>query len=274
MTGKELSTAIKDGTRVYGTLIVSTSPKWAMEIKKLGIDFVFIDTEHIPLERAQMSWMCIAYKSLNIAPVVRIPSPDPYQACMALDAGACGVMVPYVETVEQVKALIGAVKLRPLKGKKLHDVLEGRTQLSSEEEDYLTRYNENNLLLLNIESKPGLDAMDDILELPGVDGVIIGPHDLSISLGIPEQYTHSLFIETVSQIICKARAHNIGVGIHYSYDIEQEIGWANEGMNITLHGSDLTGFLKYIGSNINTIKKALENDTSLNQKSVNMEINI
>jgi 4-hydroxy-2-oxoheptanedioate aldolase len=218
-----------------------------------------------------MAWMCQAYNAQNLAPVVRIPSPDPYQASMALDAGACGIIAPYIETVEQVKTLRGAVKLRPLKGKKLADLLEGRIHLSKEEEEYFTNFNRGNLLFLNIESTAGMEALDEMLDVPGVDGVIIGPHDLSINLGIPEQYSHPDFDKAVRTIISKARAKGVGAGIHYSYGFQPEIIWAKEeGLNIILHSSDITGFLKYIGNDLNTIKEAL-GDTGL-QKHENINI--
>ena len=121
MTGRQLSRALRSGKRVYGTLIVSHSPRWLDVIEKLGLDFVFIDTEHIAIDRIELSWMCNAYRALGIAPIVRIPSPDPYYASMVMDGGANDIIAPYVETVEQVKALSGAVKLRPIKGMRLQN---------------------------------------------------------------------------------------------------------------------------------------------------------
>ena len=257
MNGKEIIEAWKRGQRVYGTLLVSASPKWAKEILKTGVDFVFIDTEHSPLDRIELSWMCHMFKALNIAPIVRIPSPDPYQACMALDSGAQGIIAPYLETVYEAKKLYGAVKLRPLKGKKLKLVLDGKLQLSSDEIIYLEKFNEGNLLLLNIESQAGIDSLDDILDVLGVDGVIIGPHDLSISLGIPEQYDHPLFDAAVKAIIKKVKSKGVAVGNHYSYGIEKEIEWGMEGMNIILHSSDIVAFTQHITTELESIKATL-----------------
>ena len=125
MNGKQLVNALHEGTRVYGTAILSTSPHWPEAVRTSGVDFVFIDTEHIPIERNTLSWMCRTYRALNLAPVVRIPAPDPYQAAMVLDGGASGVLAPYIETPEQVRALRGAVKFRPLKGRVLEQALAG-----------------------------------------------------------------------------------------------------------------------------------------------------
>ena len=93
MTGKELKETLKKGESAFGTLIVSTSPRWIEIIGQLSLDFVFIDTEHIAIDRHQLSWMCHSYAGKGLAPIVRIPSPDPYQACMVLDGGAAEVRI-------------------------------------------------------------------------------------------------------------------------------------------------------------------------------------
>ncbi len=66
MTANELSTAMRSGQRVYGTLIVSTSPKWPEAVSGSGLDFVFIDTEHIPIGRETLSWMCRTYAAIGL----------------------------------------------------------------------------------------------------------------------------------------------------------------------------------------------------------------
>ena len=238
MNGQALSVALHKGDRVYGTCVVSTSPKWPSMIAGVGLDFVFIDTEHMPIQRDQLAWMCQAYAALNLAPIVRIPEPDPYLACMALDGGAHGIIAPYVDSPAQVQALRGAVKFRPLKGRRLANALEGKEKLEPELDAYLAQWNTGRVMIVNIESVPALEALDDILAVPGLDAVLIGPHDLSLNLGIPEQYHHPAFNEAIGTIIRKARARHIGVGIHFSNGIEKEIGWAKEGANLITHSSD------------------------------------
>lgn len=189
MNGTQLGAALHAGQRVYGTCVISPAPQWPRMIAKTGLDFVFIDTEHIVLDRAQLSWMCQTYAGLGLAPIVRISSPDPYLACQMVDAGAAGVIAPYVESVSQVHDLRGAVKLRPLKGERLARVLAGEEQLPQTERDYLANYNRGNLCVINIESVPALNALDEILAVPDVDALLIGPHDLSINLGIRNSTT-------------------------------------------------------------------------------------
>jgi 2-keto-3-deoxy-L-rhamnonate aldolase RhmA len=257
MNGQELSAALRSGQLVYGTAILSTSARWPKVVQKLGLDFVFIDTEHTPIGREQLAWMCQAYDALGLTPLVRIPAPDPYQACVVLDGGAKGVIAPYVETVQEVQALRGAVKLRPLKGRRLRQALTGAANLSDDLAAYLDRWNTGNVLIINIESLPALEALDDILAVPQLDAVLIGPHDLSISLGIPEQYRHPLFDKTIKTIIHKARQHQVGVGVHFSSGRDQEIQWARAGANFIVHSSDLTLFSQALATDLMAMKEAL-----------------
>src|SRR6476660_7786640 len=123
MTGREIIQALHEGRYVFSSAIVGTSPLWPSLAKQAGIDFVFVDTEHTPIGRETLSWICQTYQALGLPPVVRLPSNDPFEACKALDAGAGGVIGPYLESADQARALAGAVKLRPLKGRRLEEAL-------------------------------------------------------------------------------------------------------------------------------------------------------
>jgi len=262
MDGKELREALRAGRRLYGTLITSTSPKWLDTIASLSLDCVFIDTEHIPLDWHELGWMCHAFRGLGIAPIVRIPRPDPFEACRVLDMGARGIVAAYVESAEQVQLLRGAVKLRPLKGRKLERILSGQAELDREMVEYVRNYNQNHVLMVNIESVPGLEALDDILAVPGLDGVLLGPHDLSCSLGVPEQYDHPLFEQAVHQLITKARAKGLGAGAHFLPSIEHETKWAKVGLNLILHLADMTLFRRALNEDLTRLRKALGDDVS------------
>ncbi len=253
MTGNELIQALRAGQRVYGTAIYSPSPIWPRVVKNLDLDMVFIDTEHTPQERSMISWLCNVYAALDLAPVVRIPAPDPYQAQMVLDGGAHGVIAPYIETPEQVKALGGAVKLAPLKGERLQAALDGKSALEPALAEYLARRNANKALFINIESRPALERLDDILSSPYVDCVLVGPHDLSCSLGLPEQYDHPEFDAAIRTIIRKARAHGIGIGIHHNFT-HHEIEWVKAGANLVMHSSDISAFNRALTAEFKEIR--------------------
>jgi 2-keto-3-deoxy-L-rhamnonate aldolase RhmA len=264
MPGKLFRERLHAGERLYGSLIVSDSPRWPSVVSKAGLDFVFIDTEHIALDRGIVSWMCQTYAGLGLTPVVRIPRPDPFLACMMLDGGAQGIIAPYVESAEEVRQLVGAVKYRPLKGKKMQAVLSGQTALEPDLDEYLKKYNENNSLIVNIESVPALQALDEILAVPGLDGTLVGPHDLTTNLGIAEQYHHPTYIAAVDEIVHKSRAHSLGVGTHVMYPggIQQEIRWAQMGANLIVHMADFNMFQYSLQAALGEIKGALGDQPS------------
>ena len=257
MTSKRLRAALHSGARIYGTLIVADSPRWPAQVARIGLDFVFIDTEHIALDRGRLSWMCQTYAALGLVPIVRIPSPDPYAATMALDAGAAGIVAPYVETVAQVKALHGAVKLRPIKGARLDAVLHHGARFEPALAAYQqARYGEN-LLIVNIESQPAIDNLDALLAVEGLDAVLIGPHDLSSSLGIPEQYDAPAFEAAVRTIGQRARASNIGAGIHSWMGVPREIAWARAGFNLFIHSADIIAMREKLSAEVGELRAAL-----------------
>ena len=270
------SKRLRRGDKLYGTLIVSPSPRWPEQIAKLGLDFVFIDTEHIALDRSELSWMCQTYKALGLYPIVRILSPDPFLATAALDGGACGIVAPYVETADQARELMGAVKLRPIKGRKLKQFLEQAESPSPSLQAYLDTSTANNTLILNIESVEGIQNMNEILEVEGVDGVLIGPHDLSCSLEIPEDYRHPEFDAAVRNIIQTARQNGRGAGIHAimgSKGLDLESAWIEAGANFILHSADLIAAVDSLKSEFE-ILKAGDSDRNKTSEKPNESINI
>jgi len=257
MTGKELREALRNGRRVYGTLTSAPSPVWPGAARQAGLDFVFIDTEHMPLDRFTVSWMCRMYREMDLPPIVRIPSPDPYEACKILDGGAAGIIVPYVESVEQVRDLVGAARLRPVKGKRLAEALADPDTLEPELRRYVGERNAGTVALINVESVPALENLDALLAVPELDGVVVGPHDLSCSLGVPEQYTAPRFEEAMQTIIRKGRAAGVGVGVHYSEGTDLEIQWAKSGLNMIIHAGDISLFSRALQTDIASLRRAL-----------------
>jgi 4-hydroxy-2-oxoheptanedioate aldolase len=257
MNGRDIIRALHEGRHVFSSAMVSTSPLWPNLARQAGLDFVFVDTEHIPIDRQTLSWICQTYQAMDLPAVVRIPCNDPFEACKVLDAGAGGVIGPYLETADQARALVGAVKLRPLKGRRLQEALRDRNTLEPELRDYLDRRNGDRILIANIESVPAIENLHDICSVPGVDAVLIGPHDLSCSLGIPEQYTHPRFDEAVRTILRVARQHQVGAGIHFWLSLEQELTWARAGGNLVMHSSDLASFSRTLKAEIEALRKSL-----------------
>jgi 4-hydroxy-2-oxoheptanedioate aldolase len=229
----------------------------------LGLDFVFIDTEHIALDRTPLSWMCQAYRARGLPALVRIPSPDPFAACMAFDGGASGVIAPYVETVAQAQALRGVARFRPLKGARLEAALRDESTLEPELRTWLEAKNRDALFIINIESVPAMERLDELLAVPGLDAVLIGPHDLSCSLGIPGRYDDPRFDAAVRSILRRARAHRVGAGIHAWFGLDRLEAWAADGLNLIIHRADILALRDGIGGEIAELRRRLGDATTL-----------
>ncbi len=262
MIGNEFRNALRSGKTVYGTLISSTSPKMFDVVKSLNLDYIFICNEHVLYNQDALGWMCRAYKAAGINPVVRILSPDPYLATQALDAGAGAILVPYVENIDDIYELVGAVKFRPLKGKKLKKLLYGEEKLTREMAEYLKKHNQDNTLLINIESPTGVENLDVFFDIQsvdglGVDGIVLGPHDLSVAYDMPEKYKSQEFLELSCGIIAKARARGIAAGGHNGSrgNFDLQFAWAKAGANIILNSSDMFLFADKLQEEMNQIRQ-------------------
>jgi 4-hydroxy-2-oxoheptanedioate aldolase len=268
-----------NGGVVFGTCIISTSPHFLRPTQASGVDFVFLDTEHISIEREKLSWLCQSYGALGMTPIVRVPEPDPYKVCCALDGGAVGIVAPYIETVAEVKALIGAVKLRPFKGDKLEKILQALNPSQGPESlyetvksihgqavaDFMKQKNGNTLLFINIESQKAIDNMDDLVGLPGVDGVFIGPADLSVQLGVPRQWENPLLLDTIASIIERTRSLKKHIGCHWGFvnAKKNQVKWVLEhGADIVIHASDLVLYANALSADMQTIRDGISGNES------------
>ena len=186
MTGFQIKENLREGRCVVGTHILSLmNPTSAALAAEMAMDFAFICTEHIPLGRTEVGMMCQYYLAKGISPIVRVPSPDPVSIATMLDGGAECIVVPYVETVEEVRRIVGAVKYRPIKGQLLHDWIERGIPLPEATSRYLETFNRNTYVIIGVESVPAIERLDELLAVPGVDAVFLGPHDITTSMGIP-----------------------------------------------------------------------------------------
>jgi 2-keto-3-deoxy-L-rhamnonate aldolase RhmA len=291
MKNHNLQSRLRDRARpcLYGTCPVSTSPHFLAVAASCALDFVFIDTEHIALDREKLSWMCSAYAAMNIAPIVRVPDAYSPYATGALDGGACGIVSPYVESVEQVLALVGATKLRPLKGSLLQDCLqilakEGDTAVGSEVQgvvnnagyvdplqflgallpantlEFMRGKNDGAQVFINVESKTAIKNLPALLSIPGIDGVFIGPKDLSVQLGCPDDWENPVFLEACDHIVAETARRGLAVGCHYSFAhaVEYQKRWRSLGANLIIHESDLKLYKRALSEDLLALRSSDE----------------
>lgn len=260
MRGRMLREKLHAGERVYGIALEGYGqPRYPKYFSDVGMDYVWLDSEHAPNNRETIAWALQLYAALGVAPLLRIPEISASRAAMGMDAGAHGIIAPYVETVEQVKALVGAVKYRPLKGAALTRAIETGEFPNDETRAYLENYNQDANLVIMIESPAGVQNLPALLAVPGVDAVLIGPHDLSVSHGIAEQYDHPLFVATVEQIIEVCRAHQVGVGMHFiSGSVDWSLEWSRKGFNFISYRGDTLFVARGISQELHYLRAELD----------------
>ena len=239
MNGAQLKAKIRSGTPIWGTMLVyARSLQAAAVYGQLGLDFAIVDAEHTPTGRSEAADMGAALLAAGVCPVIRVPHTEPHATIMALDAGFHGVLVPYCETAEEVRAVVSAAKWRPLKGA-LHSRARDTGAFPSEAtRAYLEKRNANVVVIVGIESVPAIENLDAILDVEGVDAIFVGPNDLSVSLGIPDQYDHPRYVEAVEHVVTTAQQRGIPAGPH-CFNEEQLVRWHGKGVRFVLFSADV-----------------------------------
>lgn len=244
MRGELIRERLHRGQRVYGTAITNlTNPYTAQMAVSMELDFIFVCNEHMPLDHNETGMICRFYAAHGISPIVRVPCPMAHYASKALDNGAQGIVVPYVETVEQVREIVGAVKYRPIKGRFLADILSGQRKPEPKTVAFLNEYNRDTYVIIGIESVEAYNHLDELMGVDGVDGVFLGPHDLTVSLEIPTEYENPLFVDLVEDVIRRAIAAGKGVGAHIQMTYLKPATYKrllDAGMNWIVNGSDIS----------------------------------
>jgi len=243
MQGEQIRERLHSGERVYGTqLAIEHDGRSAAVLAQLELDFVFFCGEHHPVVLSDLSMLCHYFQARNVSPLVRISHPSAVEAARVLDAGAQGILAPYVETVEQAQEVVGAVHYRPLKGRLLADLLTGRKTPNEKTLRYLGRFNRNGYVILGVESLPAYENLDRLLGVGGVDGIFVGPHDLSVSMGIAEEWDHPEYLRVIEDIIARCRAAGRGVGVHlfgHMFPQETIVRFLEKGMNLVIYSSNV-----------------------------------
>ncbi len=227
------------GQTVLGTwLIELRSPAVANLLAEAGLDFLLIDMEHGPYDLETASEIIRMARQVGITPLVRIAELTKGTVGRLLDAGAQGLMLPSVEQAETASAFVDYCKYPP-RGKRGMTTGVGNTDFKwVNTAEYIDFINDEILVIVQIESSRGVNNLDSLLQVPGVDVFFIGPEDLSISLDLPGQKRHAQVIETIQHIASQVAGQQRFSGIHVG-DLESLITYRDQGLNFLTYTSDI-----------------------------------
>ena len=238
MKPNSLKQQLAQGATVFGTMIGSAQPQETIWILgQAGFDFVMLDTEHAPLDLGHVETLCRAGTLFDVPVLVRVPDCEYHLIAETLDAGAQGIMVPRVETKAQAELAVASVKYPPLgrRGLSIRPLLTAYKALSLPER--IQWSNDNTILITQIESAQALEDLDEILSVPHIDVALIGPADLSVSLGIPGELDHPRLWAAVDHVAAVAKKHGLAAGSHMG-TLPQVIECGERGMRCLMYSSD------------------------------------
>ncbi len=216
MSGMRLKETLAKGGRVFGTFFqYMTNPAVVEVLPDRGLDFVVVNAEHNALDLADFLAVRWALAAKGIACLARVHGRDADDVAKACDSFADGVVVPYVEDVEELRQLVAAAKYRPLKGKALQRAIEDDAWPSAEAKAYIEAKCANTFFCAMIESTDGIENLDAICSVGGIDALLIGPNDLSVSLGLPDDCDCPAFVDAVQRVIDAAESHGMAAGAHF-----------------------------------------------------------
>ena len=231
------------GQTVFGGWFVLNSP-FAVEIVANGsdLDYLCVDAQHAAVDFTDSIHMLRAMQAAapDITPFIRLPTQDKHWIEQSLDAGYVGLIVPLVESAQEAEALVSAA-FYPPKGARS----QAGTIRSWLYDDYFSSINDRLILLPQIESKTGLEHCEEIVNVPGVSGVLLGPGDLSLSCGWAgkDLWSHQPFLDAVSRVVEACRKADkipatLTVGLEGARRVREagfdHIGFAHDGVNLRI----------------------------------------
>jgi 4-hydroxy-2-oxoheptanedioate aldolase len=182
----------REGKKTVGTISHMMSPTAIEGLGYTGLDYAVVDMEHSPVDTEGAAQLLAAARSAGITPLVRVKEVSRSPVLKALDMGAAGVIVPCVETAAQAAELVRYAKFAPLGARGFCPTRDGGWGFAEHAARgigaYMQTCNRETLLILQCETVGCLESIETIASMDGVDGILIGPFDLSIALGKPAQF--------------------------------------------------------------------------------------
>ena len=196
---------LQKGGVAAGVIIQEPAVQVVEVLGLLGFDWLFIDCEHSLMSLEDVGHLVLASELRGITPLVRVPQNLPEVILRYLDAGAMGIVIPGVETVEDARRAVLGAKYPPEGVRGLAGVRGADFGLSGPLGDYVKAANREILVLADVESREGVENIEGILGVEGIDGIAIGSNDLSQSLDVPGQTNHPLVVEAIDKILAAGK---------------------------------------------------------------------
>lgn len=247
--------ALAEGRMPVGHMIMEFGTRGIAKILETAdLDFVLFDMEHSGFDIERVFDLVAWSKACSFAPFVRVPQGVYHFLARTMDAGALGVMVGNVETPEQARSIVDAVKYAPMGKRGVALGTSHNDYVMPDAATYFREVNESSVVICQIESELGVKNSDAIAALNGVDILWVGHYDLSQSMGIPAQFHHQRFLEALRTVVAAARKHGKRLGVQPGTP-EQAAEWMALGFDVISWSSDISLYRAALQAGVSQLRQ-------------------
>jgi 4-hydroxy-2-oxoheptanedioate aldolase len=219
-----------------------------------GFDAVYVDLEHTATSFETVSLLCTGAVAAGITPLVRVPSHDHDQLTRSLDVGATGVIVPHVETREEAEAIADACRFPPRGHRSVAGPNPSNRYLSMPQRELLDAYDAQTIVAVMLETPDAVARADEIAAVPGVDMVMLGPHDLTAEMGILGDFRDPRFVDAAHAVARACRDHGVIFGIAGIRDQELLTELVGLGLRFVSAGTDVGFMSEAAGAQVSRLR--------------------
>jgi 2-dehydro-3-deoxyglucarate aldolase/4-hydroxy-2-oxoheptanedioate aldolase len=246
---------LKDGGTVLGTMVFEFgSPGIARIAAGAGAEFVIFDQEHTGWGIGEIRTLLATARAADVVPLVRVPAADHHLISRPLDAGASGVMVPMVETAGQARSIVRAAKYPPFGARGAafgiaHDDYEAGDPVAA-----MGSANAEMLLIAQIETARGIENVEEIAAVEGIDVLWIGHNDLTNSMNIPGRFDHPEYLDAIGRFLEACRRHGRAPGI-MSTNVDDAREQLRQGFRCLAYWGDLWIYARALREGLDAIRE-------------------
>ncbi len=253
-----------NGKPAFGTWATMVHhPRFMKLLAISGLDFVIIEMEHSDFSIDQIATMCLVAREAGIVPIVRPAGSDSHDYTRPLDAGAMGLLLPNIETVDQLQKILRDTKYFP-DGQRILNMRGPHTDYVklTDPKQQISVMNKNTITVAMTETKVGLNNLDQICQVAGLDAIMIGPDDLTQDLGIPGEMNHPLYQEAVEHVIGTCDKNGVPWGFSCQ-NLEAAEKWITRGIKWMPFSNDVNTLFnqfEHAATNLKKMTNRLERD--------------
>jgi 4-hydroxy-2-oxoheptanedioate aldolase len=238
MRKNQLKEKLSNGETVIGPFVNCSDGSFIEILGLTGFDFAIVDMEHGPLSVETAQDLCRSAHSVGLSPIVRVRKNDAPQIQRALDIGSAGVQVPQIETRADAEATVRGAKYQPHGMRGLSFFTRAGEYTIHGIEGVTDELNEEQIVVIHVEGRRGLENLEEIISVPHIDVVFLGPYDLSQSYGIPGQVEDPRVVKGMEEATGKIRDAGKAAGT-FAGDIATAKRWADVGVQYVSVGVDV-----------------------------------